>query len=110
MVNYSIDKHMKYKRNGIEKRLGNVYSLISCVDVREIDVLRVYRKYVYVEVYRCKCVVEIYLYTCIMLESRAERTATLGNRVIFQEAGEHLRSIYKPPANFRRYFLLSVSR
>lgn len=59
MVNYSIDKHMKYKRNGIEKRLGNVYSLISCVDVREIDVLRVYRKYVYVEVYRCKCVVDI---------------------------------------------------
>lgn len=34
-----------------------MYSLISCVDVREIDLLRVYRKYV--EVYRCKCVVDI---------------------------------------------------
>lgn len=59
IVNYLINKKKCTwnKCNGIEKRLGNMYSLISCVDVREIDLLRVYRKYV--EVYRCKCVVDI---------------------------------------------------
>lgn len=50
-------KRTRNKCNGIEKRLGNMYSLISCV--RKIDLLRVYRKYAYVEVYRCKCVVDI---------------------------------------------------